>query len=44
MRAHPLGARAPSGHTHGRMRPPRRTPHPRGQCVPPGLLLAHRGR
>jgi hypothetical protein len=28
----------------GRMRPPRRAPHPRGQCVLPGLLLAHRGR
>jgi ribonuclease HI len=44
MRAHPLGARAPPGYTRGRMRPPRRTPHPRGQCVPPELLLAHRGR
>jgi probable phosphoglycerate mutase len=43
MRAHPPGARAPPGYTRGRMRPPRRTPHPRGQCVPPGLLLAHRG-
>jgi hypothetical protein len=44
MRAHPPGARAPPGHTRGRMRPRRRTPHPRGQCVPPGLLLAHHGR
>jgi hypothetical protein len=33
MRAHPSGARAPS-------RPPRSTAHPRGQRIPPGLLLA----
>jgi ribonuclease HI len=30
-------------HTGG-VRPPCRTPHPRGQRVPPGLLLAHSGR
>jgi hypothetical protein len=44
MRAHPPGARAPPGHTRGRVRTPCRTSHPRGQRVPPGLLLAHRGR
>jgi ribonuclease HI len=44
MRAHPSGARAPPGYTCGRVRPSRSTPHPRGQCVPPGLLLAHCGR
>jgi hypothetical protein len=44
MRAHPPGARAPPGYTRGCVRPPRRTPHPRGQCVPPVVLLAHRSR
>jgi ribonuclease HI len=29
---------------HAGVRPPRRAPHPRGQRVPPGLLLAHRSR
>jgi ribonuclease HI len=40
----PRGARAPPGHTRGYLRPPCRAPHPRRQRVPPGLLLAHRGR
>jgi hypothetical protein len=37
------GARAPSRHSRGRVRPPRGATHPRGQCVPPGLLLAYCG-
>jgi hypothetical protein len=40
----PRGASSSGGYTRGRMRQPRRAPHPRGKCVPPGLLLAHRGR
>jgi hypothetical protein len=36
--------RAPPGYTCGRVRPSRSTPHLRGQCIPPGLILAHRGR
>jgi hypothetical protein len=44
MRAYPPGARAPPGHTRGRVWPPFRAPHTRGQRVSPGLLLAHRGR
>jgi hypothetical protein len=44
VRTYPPGARAPPGHTRGRMRPPRRTLHPRGQRVLLGILLAHRGR
>jgi hypothetical protein len=43
VRTHPLGARDPPGHTRGRVRPPRSAAYPRGQRVPPGLLLAHRG-
>jgi hypothetical protein len=26
------------------LRPSCHAPHPRGQCIPPGLLLAHHGR
>jgi hypothetical protein len=44
QRAHPRGARAPPGHTCGDSRPPCRASHPRRQCVPLGLLLAHRSR
>jgi hypothetical protein len=44
MRTHPTGARAPSRHSCGPVRLPRGAAHPRGQRVPPGLLLAHRGR
>jgi hypothetical protein len=43
MRTHPSGARTPSGHTRGCVRPPRSAAYPHGQRVPPGLLLAHRG-
>jgi ribonuclease HI len=41
MRAHPSGARAPSRHSRGRVRPPHGAAHPRGQRIPTGLLLAH---
>jgi hypothetical protein len=41
---YPSGARAPSRYTCGDMRSPRGATHPRGQCVTPRLLLAHRGR
>jgi hypothetical protein len=41
---HPSGARAPPGHSRGRVRPPRSATHPHGQQVLPGLLLAHCGR
>jgi ribonuclease HI len=43
MRTYASGARAPSRHTRRGMRPPRGAAHPRGQRVPPRLLLAHRG-
>jgi hypothetical protein len=38
----PRGASS-SGHACRCLRPPCRAPHPRRQCVPPGLLLAHCG-
>jgi hypothetical protein len=44
MRVHLSAARAPSRHSHGRMRPPRSATHSHGQRVPLGLLLAHCGR
>jgi hypothetical protein len=40
----PARARAPPRHPRGRVWPPRGTAYAHGQCVPPGLLLAHRGR
>jgi hypothetical protein len=40
MRAHSSGARAPLRYSCGRVWPPRGATHPRGQCVPSGLLLA----
>jgi hypothetical protein len=39
----PRGASS-SGHTRGCLQPLCRSPHPRGQRVLPGLLLAHHGR
>jgi hypothetical protein len=40
----PRGASSSGIHTRECVWLSRSTPHPRGQCVPPGLLLAHRGR
>jgi hypothetical protein len=44
VHTHPPEARAPPRHPRGHVRPPRGAAHPREQRIPPGLLLAHRGR